>query len=147
MMMMMRRVMMMMMMTTIIMMMIRMMLMMTVMITIIVASSASPMLPNKRDDDDLDNNDDTDEDYDDNYHRSILCVADEVNSCVLRWSTGERSVGCISDPKISANAWMTSGLSYDLSFFNPSGSLIGYPDTGCAFLYSSMVGHSPRWWK
>ena len=41
----------------------------------------------------------------------------------------ERSVGCcISDPRISANARMTSGLSCDLSFFNPSGSLIGYPD-------------------
>ena len=72
---------------------------------------------------------------------SMLIVMDEVNSCALRWSTGERSVGCISDPRMSANAWMTSGLSYVLSFFNPIGSLIRYPDTGCAFLNSSMDGH------
>ena len=61
---------------------------------------------------------------------SMLIVRDEVNSCVLRWSTEGRSVGCISDPRMSANARMTSGLSCDLSF-NPSESLIGYPDTGC----------------
>ena len=29
-----------------------------------------------------------------------------------------------------------------LSFFNPNGSLIGYPDAGCAFLNSSMDGHN-----
>ena len=67
---------------------------------------------------------------------SVLIVRDEMSSFVLRWSTEGRSVGCISDPRMSANARMTSGLSCDLSFFNPSGSLIGYPDTGCAFRYS-----------
>ena len=48
---------------------------------------------------------------------SMLIVRDEVNSCVLRWSTGGRSVGCMSDPRISANARMISGSSCDLSFF------------------------------